>query len=180
MTTTIFLPQSRMDSRKARSLSVNGRSAEVTNRTRSERGTNSRVSASCSRNTALVPGVSTMLMSRSISRGAVITSSARGIGFPVHGGAVLEQADAGGGGGDPFLEHAQPEERVDERALARVELAHDHEQEQLVELAERALEGVLVFRLHVEPGEHRAQVRQRLALFGEQGPLALGEDALLQ
>ena len=73
-TTTIFLPQSRMLCRKARSLSVNGRSAEVTKRTRSERGTNSRVSASCSRRTALVPGVSTMLISRSRPTGAAITS----------------------------------------------------------------------------------------------------------
>ena len=40
-TNTIFLPHSRIDSRNARSLSVKGRSAEVTKSTRSERGTNS-------------------------------------------------------------------------------------------------------------------------------------------
>jgi hypothetical protein len=110
--TTIFLPQSRMDSRKARSLSVNGRSAEVTNRTRSERGTNSRVSTSCSRRTAFVPGVSTMLMSRSISTGAVITSRARGVGFPEHGRSVLEQAEAGVVGGDPSSSTRRPEQAL--------------------------------------------------------------------
>ncbi len=70
-TTTTFLPQARMASRKARSLSVNGRSEEVMKRTRSARGTNSRVSSSCSRSTALVPGVSTITRSRRISAGAV-------------------------------------------------------------------------------------------------------------
>ena len=56
MTMTIFLPQPRTCSRNARSVSVNGRSADVTNSTRSERGTNSAVIASCSRMIALVPG----------------------------------------------------------------------------------------------------------------------------
>ena len=37
-TTTTFLPQARMRSMNARSVSVNGRSAEVTNSTRSARG----------------------------------------------------------------------------------------------------------------------------------------------
>ena len=55
-TNTIFLPHSRICSRKPRSLSVNGRSAQVTKRTRSARGMKSRVSASCRRIIALVPG----------------------------------------------------------------------------------------------------------------------------
>ena len=38
---TIFLPQPRIVSMKARSVSVNGRSADVTNRTKSARGTKS-------------------------------------------------------------------------------------------------------------------------------------------
>jgi hypothetical protein len=36
---------------------------------------------------------------------------------------------------------------------------------------------VLVLRLHVDAGQHRAQVRELPSLVGEQGPLALGEDA---
>ena len=77
----LLAPVADRSRRNARSLSVNGRSAEVTNSTRSERGTNSRVSASCSRRTALVPGVSTMLISRSSSTGAVITSRPVGRGL---------------------------------------------------------------------------------------------------
>jgi hypothetical protein len=92
---------------------------------------------------------------------------------------VLEQADPGGGGGHALLQHALAEQGVDERALARVELADHHEEEQLVELAERAQEGVLVVSLHVEPGQHRSQVGQELALLREQGLLAPGEDPLL-
>ena len=70
-TMTIFLPQSRIASIKARSVSVNGRSADVTNSTKSARGTKSVVSRSCSRMIALVPGVSTMWMSSRRSTGAV-------------------------------------------------------------------------------------------------------------
>lgn len=68
ITMTTFLPHSRICARNWRSLSVKGRSAEVTNSTRSARGTNRRVSSPCARVMALVPGVSTTWMSR--SRGA--------------------------------------------------------------------------------------------------------------
>ena len=66
---TIFLPHSRISAMNSRSLSVNGRSAEVTKRTRSERGTNRSVSCSCSRMMALVPGVSTTVISSRNSAG---------------------------------------------------------------------------------------------------------------
>ena len=73
-TKTTFLPHSRIRSMKARSLSLKGRSAEVTKSTRSARGTKSSVISWWRRITALVPGVSTMLMSRSHSTGYVTTS----------------------------------------------------------------------------------------------------------
>ena len=63
-TITIFLPHSRISCMKARSLSLKGRSAEVTKRIKSERGTKPCEIFSCSRMIALVPGVSTTLMSR--------------------------------------------------------------------------------------------------------------------
>ena len=69
MMTTIFLPHSRIAAMNSRSLSVKGRSAEVTKRTRSERGTKCWVSASCSRMMALVPGVSTTVISSRKSAG---------------------------------------------------------------------------------------------------------------
>jgi hypothetical protein len=50
---------------------VKGRSAEVTNRMKSARGTNSVVRRSCSRMMAFVPGVSTMWRFSRKSTGAV-------------------------------------------------------------------------------------------------------------
>ena len=102
MTMTTFLPQPRTCSRNARSVSVNGRSAEVTNRTRSDRGTNSAVIASCSRMIALVPGVSTMWISRRIGRGGDDVQD----GFadlPLERVAVLQHVDLRGRRRDAFL-----------------------------------------------------------------------------
>jgi hypothetical protein len=73
ITSTIFLPQFRMLSRKRRSVSVKGRSADVTNSTKSALGTKSTVSRSCARLIAFVPGVSTMWRSRSNATGALTT-----------------------------------------------------------------------------------------------------------
>ena len=56
------------------------------------------------------------------------------------GRAVANQLDARGGRGHAFLEHALAEQRVDERALAGVELADDNEHEELVELTDRGHE----------------------------------------
>jgi hypothetical protein len=69
MTSRIFFPQSRISSRYLRSLSVRGRSAEVTNNTRSLLGTKPLESSSWWRMIALVPGVSTMAISRKNSFG---------------------------------------------------------------------------------------------------------------
>ena len=68
-TRTIFFPHSRMRVRNWCSLSVNGRSALVTKSTRSLRGTNSSVISWWRWMMALVPGVSTRLISCSHSIG---------------------------------------------------------------------------------------------------------------
>ena len=52
------------------------------------------------------------------------------------------------------------EQRVDEGALAGVELADDDEQEELVELLDRAVERGLVLRRRIEPDEGGAQPRE--------------------
>ena len=173
-TTTIFLPQSRIVSRNARSVSVNGRSAEVTNSTRSARGTNSRVRRSCSRWIALVPGVSTMCRSRSSSTGAVTTERAGRIVAGREGRAVANQLDARGGRRHAFLEHALAEQRVDERALAGVELADDDEQEELVELTHRGRE-----RREVRGGgrQRDQQVAQPAEVLAHVDELPLGRPA---
>jgi hypothetical protein len=114
---TIFFPQARICSRKPRSLSVNGRSAEVTKSTRSLRGTKSRVSSSCSRMTALVPGVSTMLRSRRISAGWRALQQVRLHHLLARLVAVAHQVDAVGGGRHALGKDLLAEQRVDERAL---------------------------------------------------------------
>ena len=162
-TSTTFLPHSRIASRKARSLSVKGRSVEVTNSTRSARGRKSRVRASCSRRTAFVPGVSTITRSRKTSAGAVQRSPPDGH-LALHLLAVAEQPDPGGGGRDPFLQHALAEERVDERALARIELADHHQQERLVELGHRCGERAPRLFGGSQAGEPVAQLAEEHAL----------------
>ncbi len=60
-----------------------------------------------------------------------------------------------------FLQDRLADERVDERALAGVELADDDQQEELVELADRRGQRRLV-------GGIRAETRQRVAQFSEE------------
>ena len=50
--------------------------------------------------------------------------------------AVRQQMYPCGGWGDALVEHAFAEQRVDEGTLPRVELADNHEEEQIVQLAE--------------------------------------------
>ena len=131
MMTTIFLPHSRIASMNSRSLSVNGRSAEVTKRTRSERGTNCWVRCSCSRMIALVPGVSTTVISSRKSAGKVAHDDAvRVHGHRRLGVAVAEQVDDRGGRGDAFRHDLGADQGVDEGGLAGVELADDDQQEE--------------------------------------------------
>ncbi len=70
-TMVIFLPQALISFRKVRSLSVKGRSALVTKRTKSARGMNFSVSSWCLAITALVPGVSTRASSCRACEGKV-------------------------------------------------------------------------------------------------------------
>ena len=95
---------------------------------------------------------------------------------PLDGLAVLQHVDLRGGRRDPFLDDLAAEQRVDERALAGVELADDDEQEQLVELLDRAVERLLVLGRGVEPGQRRPQPRQDAPLLLEQLVLGRRED----
>ena len=58
---------------------------------------------------------------------------------------------------------SSPSERVDERALSGVELADDHQQEELVELAHRRGQRGLVVAGGAEPGQRVAQGGEQLA-----------------
>ena len=76
----------------------------------------------------------------------------------------------------PSGDHPAAEQRVDERALAGVELADDDEQEQLVELLDRAVERLLMFGGGVEPAQGDTQPREDAALLLEELILRGGED----
>ena len=97
-------------------------------------------------------------------------------GDAVHGRAVLDDVDAGGGGGDPLFEHPASQEGVDEGALAGVELAGDDQEEQLVELQGGPLEGLLVLGRGVEPRQGLLEVGQQPAVLRQQLVLIFVED----
>ena len=68
------------------------------------------------------------------------------------------------------------DERVDEGALAGVELADDDEQEQLVELLDRAVERLLVLGRGIEARQRGAQSREDAALLADQLILGAGQN----
>src|SRR6185436_1145177 len=81
--------------------------------------------------------------------------------------AVDHQVDLRRRRRDPFLEQRLPEERVDESALSGVELPDYHEQEELVELADRRGERRLIRRRGAEAGEGIPDRGQQIAGFRE-------------
>ena len=87
---------------------------------------------------------------------------------PGDGAAMLEDVDVGGGGGDPLLQDLAPQEGIDEGAFAGVELAGHHEQEELVELEGRPLEGGLVLGRGVEAREGLLQIGHQPAVLRQQ------------
>ena len=124
-----------------------------------------------------MPGVSTIESARRISAGAVVSVIPSGRDPVGELGAVLEDAHARGGRRHALLENARPEQRVDEGALAGVELAHHHEQERLRELVARVGEG-LARRVRdaeaLEPGGHLAREAARLVEQGLPGGVERG------
>ena len=89
--------------------------------------------------------------------------------------AMLEHSNDGRRRRDPFLHQRLPDERVDECALAGVELAHNHEQEQFVELRNGLVEGLLLIVGGVDACERGAQPREQGPFFAEKGVLLVGE-----
>ncbi len=69
--------------------------------------------------------------------------------------AVSQNLQPRGGRRRPLLEHARARQRVDERALAGVELADDDEQKQAIELRDRPRERCLGGWITVEPARAR-------------------------
>ena len=76
----------------------------------------------------------------------------------------------------PSLSSFLPQQGVDEGALARVELAHHHQQEQLIELLDGLRQGGVVVLGGAEAHQHGAQVVQQAALGVQQAFLFGVED----
>ena len=104
---------------------------------------------------ALVPGVSTMRISRSSSTGRLDDEQV-GLADGLLGKvAVLEHGNDGGRRRHALLHQRLADQRVDERALAGVELADHDEQEQLVELGDGLIEGLLLIVGGVDARQRR-------------------------
>ena len=90
-------------------------------------------------------------------------------------GTVAEDGDAGRRRDRPLLDDPLPEERIQHARLPRVELAHDHDEEELVEVVDEVVDGVERFGVGAEPLQERAEGAERLTLFVEQGAGGGGE-----
>ncbi len=88
-----------------------------------------------------------------------------------------QEVDALGGGGGAFLEDRFTQQGIEHGALAGVELAGHHQQEELVELDQGGLDPLLVLRRAAEAGQGHLEVRQDGPVFFEQPSLLVGEDA---
>ena len=117
-----------------------------------------------------------MWISRRISAGRGDDVQLRFTHLPVERVAVLEHVDLRGRRRDAFLRDRAADERVDERALAGVEFADDDEQEELVELLDRAVERLLVFGRSIETRERRAEPREHASLLADQLILGAGQN----
>jgi hypothetical protein len=77
--------------------------------------------------------------------------------------AVLQDVDLRRGRGHTFLDDPTAQESIDEGALAGIELADDHQQEQLVELFDRTGQRRLMLRSRSELREVGRYDRERQA-----------------
>ena len=81
--------------------------------------------------------------------------------------AVPQHVNLSGRGSDAFLQHAIAGECVDERALPRVELADDDQEEELVELADRRRQGCGIVWRCAEPGQRFAKLAEEVTRLGK-------------
>ena len=77
--------------------------------------------------------------------------------------AVREDVNVGGRWRDTFFENGPSQQRVDKGAFARIELADHDQQEHLVELVDRLLEGVLRVRGETEISYKELQIAENSA-----------------
>ena len=91
--------------------------------------------------------------------------------------AVFEDGDDGGRRRDAFLHERLAHERVDERAFARIELADDDQQKDLVELRDRPIERRLLLAARVATRKRRVESHQQTPFFPQECLLSIGQYA---
>ncbi len=74
--------------------------------------------------------------------------------------AVLDEMDGRRGGGDAFDQETPAQQRVDERGFAGVELAHDDQQKQLVQLQQPAIQHRQIVGGGFQDGQRQAKAQQ--------------------
>ena len=78
--------------------------------------------------------------------------------------AVAQHVDDGSSRGDALFDDAAAEQRVDHRRFASIELADDHEAEEVVQIGDRLLQRFDVVVGGVKPGEPECELLQEAAL----------------
>ena len=88
--------------------------------------------------------------------------------FAAVGLAPDQKVDLGGGRGHPFFEETTPEQGVDHRRLAGVELADDDDEKELIELTDGVGQGAAVAGVDLTALEHRGDLGQEGALVADE------------
>jgi hypothetical protein len=92
--------------------------------------------------------------------------------------APLHQRDARGGRCRAFEQHLFPQQRVDEGALARIELPHDDDQEQFVQLQDGVLQGRQRLARQVDICQRDPHLRQGFLFLAQEPGLFVGKHGL--
>ena len=102
---------------------------------------------------------------------------ARPVSRPFHGLAVLQDLQPRGRRGHALLDDASAEERIDERALAGVELPDHDQQEEVIQLRDGPVQGRPVGGCRVHALQCVLQPCQPPALVGDEGSCSVRQQA---
>ncbi len=89
--------------------------------------------------------------------------------------APLDQGYPRSSGCGAFFQDLLPQQGVDQRALARVELPDDHQQKQLVKLQDRLLKRVKGLARYFQAGQCQPDLRQGFLFLAQESGLFFGE-----
>src|SRR4030043_1356479 len=73
-----------------------------------------------------------------------------------------------GGGGHPFFQKPLAEESIDHGTFPRIELTHDHDEKEFIELLDGLLKSLLIFSFNPKAPQCQLEVIHDLPLISEQ------------